>query len=320
LQAQISVSKNDKKGEWGWIKDEIISTKEYEQLRKKGELRNFGQREFLHIPNINWPNATFWVRRSHNQRQKCDQYMDAPTRHFVLGIGGNFDQMDDAQVKAVLTSVAQFAHSYCWPTGAWGFDITLVPENFTWDARGVFQPVHVTSLIIVSGSRTKPGTNEYTFQSYSHHARAEAQKAAIERGKQAQQAAIEKEKQQVQNRIDRIDTEDGVQAWPGIEPLMANPFVYKGKVIAIAVTFQHMTSATDGVFDSGKGVLVVSDIPEGLLVSPGRTIVVGVVLGQTEVGVPIVGKMLAPHLKYVDIFKCSTGDLPCKEVLDKKFK
>lgn len=103
--------------------------------------------------------------------------------------------------------------------------------------------------------------------------------------------------------LDNFISKNGVKAWPSLDNLAANPFVYEGKIVGIKVSFAKMQSATIGLFE-GDGffsVIMVSDIPKGLFTaSVTRVIIAGKVLGNKKLVLPILGASQVPHLKFID--------------------
>jgi hypothetical protein len=117
--------------------------------------------------------------------------------------------------------------------------------------------------------------------------------------------AEEKKRAEVRNRHDDFAKKYGVKEWPKAGTLSANPFVYEGKTVAIAIEFGEMLSPTEGILAEGNNFLVVSNIPKGLFTSaPQHVVLAGSVLGKKEIKLPVLGVVSVPHLKFVGVYFC----------------
>ena len=75
------------------------------------------------------------------------------------------------------------------------------------------------------------------------------------------------------------------------QELRANPFVFKGKVVAVHAVFKRMASETQAVFYYGGDWFVVSGVPPAQFTCHGASImVVGRVLGTADVKGPFPGR------------------------------
>jgi hypothetical protein len=85
-----------------------------------------------------------------------------------------------------------------------------------------------------------------------------------------------------------------------IDQLTANPFVYKGQVVAISGFFERMNSPTQGIFLMRGYMFVVSGISTARFTQRGSAVVLaGRVLGNIEVKP---GLTVVPHLSFVGLW------------------
>ena len=117
----------------------------------------------------------------------------------------------------------------------------------------------------------------------------------------------------IKKNFDKFARKNNVEYWPSMEELSVNPFIYKGKKVAIVSTFNTMITATQGVFKSDGEPFVVSDIPKGLFKSKERVVLAGRVLGKTEIKMGL--SLLLPHLKFVGVHFCK--DWRCSDLIVK---
>ena len=116
---------------------------------------------------------------------------------------------------------------------------------------------------------------------------------------------------EVRDRYDKFMKKNDVNDWPSMESLLINPFIYKGKKVAILSTFNTMITATKGIFKADGKHFVVSDIPKGLFKSKERVVLAGRVLGKTEIKMGL--SLLVPHLKYAKVHFCK--DWQCSDII-----
>src|SRR3990167_2974144 len=115
-------------------------------------------------------------------------------------------------------------------------------------------------------------------------------------------------------RRDEFIKKNGVEEWPDISELSANPFVYEGQTIAIQTNFETMQASTQGIFVVGDAPIIVSDIPKGMFKEEGLIVVLaGKVIGKTELQLPFLGLMQVPHLKFVGVHFCQ--DKNCNDII-----
>lgn len=115
----------------------------------------------------------------------------------------------------------------------------------------------------------------------------------------------------VKEKFDEFTRKNDVEYWPSMEELSVNPFIYKGKKVAIVSTFNTMITATQGIFKSDGKSFVVSNIPKGLFKSKERVVLAGRVLGKTEIKMGFT--LFVPHLKYVGVHFCE--DWKCNDII-----
>lgn len=159
---------------------------------------------------------------------------------------------------------------------------------------------------------------EYRNNAYKKRLREEkerrwAEEKKIIEAKEALEAEMkkleeEKKQEEIYNRSLKFVEKYGIQAWPSINELFANPFVYEGKTIAIIATFQMMQSATNGLFDRSGTPFVVSNIPKGIFTGNHNYFALaGKVLGNIEYNILGTNRHI-PHLKFVGVHFCEKGD------------
>jgi uncharacterized protein YecT (DUF1311 family) len=93
----------------------------------------------------------------------------------------------------------------------------------------------------------------------------------------------------------------GIEGWPSLDELVANPFAYEGKTIGLWGSFSQMVARDRGIF---AGKVLLSSLPVDVVKTGEQTLVAGKVLGNEFVDTPFGGKVPLPLLKFVDIFKC----------------
>jgi hypothetical protein len=92
----------------------------------------------------------------------------------------------------------------------------------------------------------------------------------------------------------------GVKHVVNVDELTANPFVYKGQVVATGGTFERMNSPTQGIFSARGRQFVVSGISTTRFTRTGSVVILaGRVLGHIEVKP---GPTVVPHLSFVAIY------------------
>lgn len=140
---------------------------------------------------------------------------------------------------------------------------------------------------------------------------AKEREEAQRRAEQERLAREQREKEAArQNRWNEFARNSGVQELVKDSDLFTNPFLYQAKTVAVSIRFLRMIAANSGLFDGGGGSLfVVSNIPTGTFRSQRERDVLAVkFIGMTEVkGLPIVGSMQVPNLRFVGLHFCTQG-------------
>jgi len=221
------------------------------------------------------------------------------------------DLADDGTAKAVLEKAANFAQEKC-PRSE--------KEKFADINVDLYQ---MATLAVSAGTSIGEGS-ELTWSSlYENrprdaYLRAEKSRQEEQRRRseiEARRAKEEAEKNEAKKKFAEFVKKNGVQDWPNMTNLSANPFVYEGKTVAIPSYFTEMLTATDGLFRQQDSYFIVSSIPKGLLTSPAIIIFAGNVIGKKETPVPGVGSQPIPHLKFVGIYICHNRY--CADILGK---
>ena len=104
------------------------------------------------------------------------------------------------------------------------------------------------------------------------------------------------------------------------EGLYANPFHFEGDNLLLHVKFDHMQSATTGLFYlENEGILVVSDVPKGAFVQKAKIILGAKVLGNVRFDGVVLGILqvqgMVPSLKFLGALICP--DDRCDEMDEK---
>jgi hypothetical protein len=133
---------------------------------------------------------------------------------------------------------------------------------------------------------------------------AEAQRARLE----AERARLAEQQRQTNERAaaslaqyNEFVKRAGIQDWPSLDDLVANPFAYEGKTIGLWGSFSQMVARDRGIF---AGKVLLSSLPIDAVKNGAQTLVAGKVLGNEFVDTPFGGKVPLPLLKFVDIYKC----------------
>jgi hypothetical protein len=140
--------------------------------------------------------------------------------------------------------------------------------------------------------------------------RYDEQQARQQNAEQQQQLQAEKKRESdIAARRSAFVKSNHVARFVSPAQLFANPFVFKGQVVAMVVEFQRMNSASEAVFFSRDHVFIVSDVPTSKFTQKNRAILVaGSVLGNTETKLPLLGPTLVPKLRFVGSVFCQAYD------------
>jgi len=171
------------------------------------------------------------------------------------------------------------------PSGTWGFISPCVSEQAASTATAL-QP-QATDQNSIGGLA---GLAEGSRRNYEQWAR----NVAIER-QQAQQNALVKQALRTKVQFDL-----GYQSYVRTQELIANPFVYKGTVVALQTVFERMLSENDAVFTL-QGAIVVTGVPPTMFRGNEMVILAIKVLGAKD-GVP--------YGEYVAVYKCAQYGCP----------
>jgi len=135
-------------------------------------------------------------------------------------------------------------------------------------------------------------------------AQAEAQRAQQAQLAAAQRAAQQKKQRDIAVRSAAFVSANGVRHFVTAKELAANPFIFKGQVVAVHCYFKQMRSATEGLFAYGDTFIVVSGVPSTRFTREGPWLLLaGRVQGNKEINFPF-GNALVPHLSYVGSASC----------------
>ncbi len=134
-------------------------------------------------------------------------------------------------------------------------------------------------------------------------------KAQEEANRQAQIQAqrIAQDKQALQTKV-RNDL--GYQSFVRTPDLIANPFVYKGVVVAVQTIFARMLAENEAVFSWNNQEILATGVPTTAF-RGNETVILGIkVLGTKAVKTPG-GEVTLPYGEYVGAYKCARSD--CSE-------
>ena len=104
--------------------------------------------------------------------------------------------------------------------------------------------------------------------------------------------------------------------WVSIKKLWVNPFVYEGKIVVLVAAFEHMVTATSGMFIWGmySDIVIVSCISKDMFTDKGvRVVLVAEGIGKTDFDMPFVGRMKVPELRFRAVLICRKYD--CSEII-----
>ncbi len=111
----------------------------------------------------------------------------------------------------------------------------------------------------------------------------------------------------------KFTSDYGIQQWfvpidgqPGTElrPLIGNPYIFKDRIIALYLGFDHVLSENDAVFQNWHRPFVVSGVPSTMFQGPTDVVLAAKVLGVKQIGAEAV-----PHLQFIGAFSCG-GSCP----------
>jgi hypothetical protein len=112
----------------------------------------------------------------------------------------------------------------------------------------------------------------------------EARALAAAAAKQAADEAERQKQAQIESRTNAFVKANRVQHFVTLDQLKANPFVFKGQVVAVVVNFRQMVSPSQAMFHSSLNILNVSGVPTGRFTRGGSLVLLAIrVLGSTDV-------------------------------------
>ena len=95
--------------------------------------------------------------------------------------------------------------------------------------------------------------------------------------------------------------------------LVANPFNYEGKVVAVMASFNSMQARDTALMMTAGEPIVVSRIPVGTFTTRAAIVVAGRVEGKVETRLPMLGIVSVPHLRFEGLHMCR--DERCSEIV-----
>jgi hypothetical protein len=213
----------------------------------------------------------------------------------ILGCWKDEDSMMEYFKDGTFVSHADTGQKY---EGTWSIEGNILRLQFINPAI----ELHMFTIIEMTDSTYKIKLNHADKHTYNAR--------RIEKNSQQEEAS---------KLLSEFTSKNSVKAWPSIDRLYANPFVYEDKTIAIVAFFDAMESATSGIFMvftgqwSNPKPIFVSSIPKNMFMVSGTLVVLaGKVLGKTETSLSIFG-LQVPHLKFVDAHLCK--DNKCSDII-----
>ncbi len=139
---------------------------------------------------------------------------------------------------------------------------------------------------------------------------AAADRERIARAAQSRELAVAEkaraERQAAHNKVLPAGVEE-----VSLQQLSLNPYVYQGKIVAVLVQFEGMTSASTATFSGRGGGLLVQGVPATRFTGRQAVMLRARVQGQTE-QVVLGTKVAVPLLTFVDVYFCKQAD--CSEI------
>lgn len=253
----------------------------------------------------------FWTTTT-NLKIKCG-YLYSGTKNMIGEVPSNLSLLDEKIAQSLVIAGSEILLDKCKGQAGWDLLNTVYVKLVPFDYKVRDMVYHSEfSPILVEGVAETIGGKIKTRNIRNFVLEAEQQKLKMAREREQQ----EKEREEVKKRLKEFVDKNGVKEWVSLKKLSANPFVYEGKTVGIVVRFFKMLSATQGVFggeDFGLPAIVVSDVPRGLFTSEASVVLAGRVLGNIETQLPLLGKMMVPHLKFVGVHLCK--DWGCRDIL-----
>jgi len=98
-------------------------------------------------------------------------------------------------------------------------------------------------------------------------------------------------------------SQNQVQAWPGSATVVANPFAYKGQVVAFPARFDRMLSENEALF---SGELIVTGVPTTQF-RGGENLILAVMDRGIRTVKGAMGEASVPDLQYMGVYVCKLG-------------
>jgi uncharacterized protein YecT (DUF1311 family) len=127
------------------------------------------------------------------------------------------------------------------------------------------------------------------------------------------QAQINQIAQQKQALRTKVASDLGFQQFVYVRDVVANPFRFKGSVVAMQINFERMMSETEAVFEFGDGRLLISGVPSTLFKGNEQAILAVRISGTRTVKTGV-GEAILPAGEYVGAYKCT--QFGCPEYFD----
>jgi len=258
---------------------------------------------------------------------QCDK--SARFSEIKVEVGPSVDLADDSVARQILAEGAAFSREKCPITrGFANIQVTVSQPGAQYERVCSLSLTGIKTICVVRGRNYEQ--DKLTWQEYTNlaldarladerrrqadeqrrvaEARQRAEQERVRQQNEARAAALEADKRAKQVKFEEFSRRYGVQQWVRDSELVANPFVFQGKVVATQVTFQQMISETEGLFavdGSVPTMILASSVPRGLFRVKAACILVGRVLGAAEVAVPMLGKTQGPKLSFVGAHVCS---------------
>jgi hypothetical protein len=104
------------------------------------------------------------------------------------------------------------------------------------------------------------------------------------------------------------------QGWATEAQLATNPFVFKGRIVAIRTRFDKMLAEEEAVFSLNREI-VVGGVPATLFRGNEQIILSVKILGNKAVKTGV-GEIILPYGEYVSVYFCASPSYDCREFFD----
>lgn len=127
------------------------------------------------------------------------------------------------------------------------------------------------------------GFDNYAYDRVLAEIQKEARELAAAAARQAADEAERQKQAQIESRTNAFVKANRVQHFVTLDQLKANPFVFKGQVVAVVVNFRQMVSPSQAMFHSSLNILNVSGVPTGRFTRGGSLVLLAIrVLGSRD--------------------------------------